>query len=404
MFERLSLLKRLQVALVVAFVTFVIVLGVLMLRTAEGKDPSLGPRAVRRCASRRARRTTALQRRVLRQRLDEQPEQLVRGPDDDLAVMIDDRRLRLMGTDVRIVASRAAAAEVEALLRDYDARLSRFRADSELSALNADNRETVPASALLRQAVQVALDAAQASGGLVDPTLLDRVEAAGYDRSWDPARRVRWSEARAGLPDARPAGPDPDARWCSVRVDNRRTTISRPPGVRLDTGGTGKGHAADLAARAAYEPFWAVSCGGDLRVGGTEGRVHDVRVAHPLDGGALSVLRMRSGAVATSGIGARIWRRDDGRIAHHVIDPATGEPAYSGPRRGHGAGTVRGTRGDDRQGGAVVRRRVCARAARAARRRDRRRRRTRGDDRRHRQRAGRAAARGGAKLERGRAR
>jgi hypothetical protein len=42
MFERLSWLKRLQASLAIAFVIFVIVLGVLALRTAMGKDPSLG--------------------------------------------------------------------------------------------------------------------------------------------------------------------------------------------------------------------------------------------------------------------------------------------------------------------------------------------------------------------------
>ena len=41
-------------------------------------------------------------------------------------------------------------------------------------------------------------------------------------------------------------------------------------------------------------------------------------------------LRVRSGGVATSGIGARIWQTEDGRYAHHVIDPATGRPAWTG--------------------------------------------------------------------------
>jgi thiamine biosynthesis lipoprotein len=245
--------------------------------------------------------------------------------------MIEDRRLRLMGTDVRILASPSAAGEVEMLLRDYDARLSRFRPDSELSALNADPRETVPASALLRDAVRAAVQAARSTDGLVDPTLLDELEQAGYVDSWDPARRVPWAQARAGLPPARAARPNPASRWREVHVDERGETITRPPGVRIDTGGTGKGHAADVAARAlTYEPFWAVCCGGDLRVGGTDGELHDVRVGHPLDRGSLRVLRLSSGAVATSGIAARVWRRRDGRIAHHVIDPATGEPAFSG--------------------------------------------------------------------------
>ncbi|MFM9140212.1 MAG: hypothetical protein ACKOTH_06660, partial [Solirubrobacterales bacterium] len=75
-----------------------------------------------------------------------------------------DRELRLMGTRVRILvgpparegvdAPEVAADRVEAFLRDYEARLSRFREDSELSLLNADPREEVPASDLLRSAVR----------------------------------------------------------------------------------------------------------------------------------------------------------------------------------------------------------------------------------------------------------
>ena len=36
------------------------------------------------------------------------------------------------------------------------------------------------------------------------------------------------------------------------------------------------------------------------------------------------------GAVATSGIGKRTWVNDDGDAAHHLLDPATGAPAYTG--------------------------------------------------------------------------
>jgi FAD:protein FMN transferase len=39
---------------------------------------------------------------------------------------------------------------------------------------------------------------------------------------------------------------------------------------------------------------------------------------------------VRSGGVATSGIAARIWQRPDGSYAHHVLDPATGRPAWTG--------------------------------------------------------------------------
>jgi thiamine biosynthesis lipoprotein len=42
------------------------------------------------------------------------------------------------------------------------------------------------------------------------------------------------------------------------------------------------------------------------------------------------VLRLAAGAVATSGLNVRVWRRSDGAPAHHLLDPATGEPAWTG--------------------------------------------------------------------------
>ena len=37
-----------------------------------------------------------------------------------------------------------------------------------------------------------------------------------------------------------------------------------------------------------------------------------------------------TGAIATSGIGRRAWWTDSGDPAHHVLDPSTGEPAWTG--------------------------------------------------------------------------
>ncbi len=245
--------------------------------------------------------------------------------------MTAERRLQLMGTEVRIVASRAGADAVEALLRDYDRRLSRFRPGSELCRLNADAREKVPVSALLGDAVAVALAAAERTCGLVDPTLLPELEGAGYSASWTAEQGVPLSSALAELPPAEPGTPRPDGRWRSIRVDPRYGTISRPPGLRLDIGGTGRGHAADLAAALLeHEPTWAVGCGEDLRVGGKARRARAVRIADPFRRGTLLTLRATHGAFATSGIGARTWRDDNGHVAHHILNPATGRPAFSG--------------------------------------------------------------------------
>ena len=42
------------------------------------------------------------------------------------------------------------------------------------------------------------------------------------------------------------------------------------------------------------------------------------------------MLRLGLGGVATSGLNVRIWRGPDGRYAHHLLDPSTGEPAWTG--------------------------------------------------------------------------
>ena len=107
--------------------------------------------------------------------------------------------------------------------------------------------------------------------------------------------------------------------------------IRRPPGLELDLGGSVKGWAADfVAARLARHGRCAVDCGGDLRVAAGSGAPWEVRVRHPLTGAIAHTLRVRAGGVATSGIDARLWERPEGDFAHHLIDPATGSPAWTG--------------------------------------------------------------------------
>jgi thiamine biosynthesis lipoprotein len=240
-----------------------------------------------------------------------------------------------MGCDMRLLAegvNHEAIRAARTLLDAIDARLSRFRTDSELARLNADPRPTVPASPLLRAAVGAALWAAERTRGLVDPTLLDDLERHGYTGSLAGGPRVALADALAAAAPRAPASARPDARWRAVRIDNRAGTITRPPGLRLDTGGTTKGLAADAAAHVlAGARRLVVDCGGDLCVAvGSGAAPFEVTVAHPLTGARAATLRVAGGGVATSGLARRLWSRPDGRPAHHLLDPATGEPAWTG--------------------------------------------------------------------------
>jgi thiamine biosynthesis lipoprotein len=221
------------------------------------------------------------------------------------------------------------AAEARRRLLDAHRRLSRFDPRSELSRLNADPRTEIPASPLLRRLASAVVLAGTRSGGLVDATLLDAIERAGYRESLNQERSQALAPAAAfPAPDPVPARPHPAARWRRIRVDEAAGTVTRPPGVGIDSGGIAKGLLADLvAATLTGARSFAVDCCGDLRLGGE--RERRVRVDDPFGGEPLHELTVREGGVATSGIGRRAWDGPDGP-AHHILDPATGRPAFTG--------------------------------------------------------------------------
>jgi len=223
-----------------------------------------------------------------------------------------------------------AVTRVRRRMLAWHAQLSRFDPASELSQLNRDPRRTVPVSPVMASFLTAAVSAARMSGGLVDPTLLGEVEAAGYRAhfSGDP---IPLRRALALAPPRRPAAPSPLGGWRLVAVDRAAGTVTRPPGVLLDSGGIAKGLFADVVA----EPLsghasFAVNAAGDLSFGGAAGLPRPVQVTDPFDGSVLHVFERLRGAAATSGISRRSWLDGDGVPAHHLLDPARGTPAFTG--------------------------------------------------------------------------
>jgi FAD:protein FMN transferase len=252
-----------------------------------------------------------------------------------------DRRFRAMGSTVRVIIDSGRSgpsperdfAWARAFLAGFDRRLSRFRADSELTTFNRNRSERVPASPLLRALIRSAIWAARRSGGLVDPTLVCELCASGYSRSWPFAQPVSLADALALAPPRRAAAPSSRPAWRDIDVEDEGGAVWRRSDVQLDSGGVGKGLAADIVARRlARFPRALVDCGGDIVVSGT--RVDDfpfeVDVRDPFGREEPRRFPLWDGAVATSGIDRRIWRNEDGTVAHHLIDPSTGSPAWTG--------------------------------------------------------------------------
>lgn len=273
------------------------------------------------------------------------------GPGRERSLVLDrfggQAELRVQPPVGRAAEAQARLDRAAAVLADVDRTLSRFDPSTELCRLNADRRTRVPASPLMLRFVEAVGWAGRRSGGLVDATRLPDVERAGYlhhlalpehptlgasrDAPPAPPALPRIDAAPRDLAASTPAMPNPDLddAWRSVLASP--DTVERPPGVRLDSGGIGKGLAADLAADVLRgAPAWLVDCGGDLRVGGTAGVARPVDVRDPIDGSqVIHRLHVTRGAVATSGVTRRVWEVDGVR-SHHLIDPRTGEPADTG--------------------------------------------------------------------------
>ena len=213
-------------------------------------------------------------------------------------------RFTAMGCEIVVAGARPEELRsVEQLFRERDCRFSRFLADSELARVNRAAGRPVVVSSSFAAMLRLALWAADATDGLVDPTLGGALVAAGYDRDF----------ADLGQPGKRELG----ARGCWRAVELQGRALRMPSGVLLDLNGVVKSCTVDDALGLLGGPGW-VSAGGDIAARGGTG------VALP-GGGAVHLV---AGGMATSGRGRRSWQQAGVR-RHHLIDPGTGTPSHS---------------------------------------------------------------------------
>ncbi len=230
---------------------------------------------------------------------------------------------RAMGSPCRVVVESSRtdlALGVRNLVDDLERRWSRFRADSEVSALNrAAGRPTI-VSAATYALVAAAVRARELTGGRFNPLMLAQLEANGYRRPWGEA---------TPQPTTEPIEPGTEL---PITLYPEANAVQLPEGARFDPGGIGKGLAVDRAiewCRSAGSDFASVELGGDLRVYGRPwyGDRWVVGVADPFRPSAdIATLTPTEGAVTTSTTAKRRWF-DGRRWRHHLLDPSTGGPA-----------------------------------------------------------------------------
>jgi FAD:protein FMN transferase len=232
-----------------------------------------------------------------------------------------------MGSDCVVHLQDCSPSAAEAILRSAEAEVrrielkySRYRADSELSRINA-----------------VAADGGET---FVDPEtrgLIDFAQACHRksDGAFDITSgllRAGWDFKGASLPTQ--SALDrllPRIGMDKVKLTDVGVAFARA-GMELDFGGLGKEYAGDRAAEicvslGAQHGF--VDLGGDIRVIGPQpdGQPWRIGIRDPRDPALLiAEVRLQSGALATSGDYER-FMEVDGRRYCHILDPRTGWPS-----------------------------------------------------------------------------
>lgn len=206
----------------------------------------------------------------------------------------------------------------------WEQTLSRFRPDSELNQFNQSSGKPFKMSQTCWEVMELSIQVENETEGLVTPTILQSLEMAGYDRSFD------------GLPSDQEGPVFNGSQFGTLSetvIFNQNEQIALlPPGLRIDFGGVAKGWAVQQAMLrlAKYGPVM-VNGGGDIAISQPlkDGSPWPIGVENPFNQDEEQILfSVTSGGIATSGRNRRKWMKN-GQWQHHLIDPRLSMPAES---------------------------------------------------------------------------
>lgn len=200
--------------------------------------------------------------------------------------------------------------------------LSTWIRDSELSRVNASaGGKPVPVSPETLTVVQRAMQVAETTEGAFNVALGPAVDA------WNVSAEPRLPSVDE-LDSLRPL-----TNLRAVHVDVRERTIHlERTGMRIDVGGIGKGYAADQAVMVMQKSgaiAGVVALSGDIKTFGRlpGGKRFPVAIQHPRrEGEVLLFVDLQDEAISTAGDYERFFEKDGIRY-HHILDPATLQPA-----------------------------------------------------------------------------
>jgi len=213
-----------------------------------------------------------------------------------------------------------------ARVEELDGMFSMTDSNSEIYAINqAAGQEPVEVSDEVFYVIEQALDYAEESNGLFDPTVGVITDLWGIGQ--DDARVPSQEEIEEKLPLV---------DYEKVQLDEEGQTVYlEEEGMMLDLGAIAKGYITDEAARTLVNQGVTTSIvdlGGDIYVIGSSHRAIDddwrVGIQNPFDerGEIVGIVPVKNESVVTSGIYERYVEDDEGNQYHHIINPQTGYP------------------------------------------------------------------------------
>jgi FAD:protein FMN transferase len=225
-----------------------------------------------------------------------------------------------MGTDARIIfsgtnenAARSAADLAAAEIERLEKALSLFRSDSEITCLNRDGILRSPTGDMLR-AVRLALEVAETTKGLFDPTVQTLWEAYV---DWFSILRRQDVPPQSFIANALNA-----VDWQKIRLSSNAIVLG--PNQRITLNGLGQGYVTDRVANLLRQRGFdhvLVDLGEQRALGPPQSGT-----AWLISRRGISGIELSNGALATSeGAGCVLGANG---VVHHLFDPKTGRSSH----------------------------------------------------------------------------
>lgn len=259
------------------------------------------------------------------------------------------------------------ASDVQKRIAQWEHIFSRFDESSELMQLNNQTNQWIKVRPELFEVLRRAIHFTSKTQGLVTPTLLKELWAAGYQHSFETLPKMSMPcvpmtgskvssntssnmtlNTSASLQNTPRASNDSQqiGRIQLRQLADGKHQVYLPVGMALDLNGYVKGWCAmQLAEYISQVLNWQLPClvdmGGDIAIGVPRNQIDKpiiwgVAIAKPYFANSkhtqeeedVAILALSSGAVATSGQDYRRWWHD-GRWQHHLIHPHYSRPVSS---------------------------------------------------------------------------